>query len=112
MNVKPIELPPVAGELRDMVQFELERHLPFTADDAPFDFVPLPAVRADDPSAGQRVLVAAADRRIIEAVLRVAEEARLRPASITVAAHDLVSLVQPPRRRRQARRGRLATVPQ
>jgi Tfp pilus assembly protein PilN len=100
VTVKPVDLPPVAGELRDMVQFELERHLPFAADDAPFDFVPLPAVRADDPSAGQRVLVAAADRRIVEAVLRVAEEARLRPASITVAAHDLVSLVQAPRRRR------------
>lgn len=100
VTVKPIELPAVDGELRDMVHFELERHLPFPADDAPFDFVPLPAARPEDAGAARRALVAAADRRIIDAVLRVAEEARLRPASVTVAAHDLVSLAQLPRRRR------------
>lgn len=100
VTVKPVDLPAVAGEVRDMVQFELERHLPFPVEDAPFDFIPLPSARAEDPTAGQRVLVAAADRRIVDAVLRVAEEARLRPTSVTVAAHDLVSLVQLPRRRR------------
>lgn len=100
VTVKPFDLPAVGGELRDMVQFELERHLPYPVDDAPFDFILLPSPRAEDPTAGQRVLVAAADRRIVDAVLRVAEEARLRPTSVTVAAHDLVSLVQLPRRRR------------
>jgi len=100
VTVKPIDLPAVAGELRDMVQFELERHLPFPVEDAPFDFIPLPTARAEDPASGQRALVAAADRRIVDAVLRVAEEARLRPSSVTVAPHDLVSLVQLPRRRR------------
>src|SRR5437879_12542741 len=39
--VKPIDLPPVVGEMREMVRFELDRTLPFPADDAPFDFVPL-----------------------------------------------------------------------
>ena len=43
VTVKPIELPEVGGELRDMVQFELERHLPFASDDASFDFSALPA---------------------------------------------------------------------
>src|SRR3990172_12904279 len=38
VTVKPIELPPAAGELRDMVRFELERHLDFPSDDAPFHF--------------------------------------------------------------------------
>src|SRR3990172_4355872 len=38
VTVKPIELPPSAGELRDMVRFELERHLDFPSDDAPFHF--------------------------------------------------------------------------
>lgn len=92
VSVKPIDLPAVGGEVRDMVRFELERHLPFAADDAPFDFTPLPA----EPAAqgGQRVLVTAADRRVMEAALRLADEARLRPSSLTVAAHDLVSLVK------------------
>ena len=43
VTVKPIELPDVGGELRDMVQFELERHVPFPTDDASFDFLELPA---------------------------------------------------------------------
>ena len=95
VTVKPIELPEVAGELRDMVQFELERHLPFPSDDASFDFVPLPT--ETDPSTArplaQRVLIAAADRRVVDGALRLAEDARLRPTSLTVAAHDLLSLV-------------------
>jgi Tfp pilus assembly protein PilN len=92
VSVKPIELPAVGGEVQDMVRFELERHLPFPADDAPFDFTPLPS--EPDAQGGQRVLVAAADRRVMEAALRLAEEARLRPTSLTVSAHDLVSLVK------------------
>src|SRR5207244_10153846 len=42
VTVKPIDLPAVAGGTQDMVKFELERHLPIPADDAAFDFVPLP----------------------------------------------------------------------
>ena len=95
VTVKPIELPSIAGETREMVKFELERHLPIPADDAAFDFVPLPQETEPDgaPSEGRRVLIAAADRRVIDIALRVCEEAKLRPVSITVAAHDLVALV-------------------
>lgn len=100
VSVKPIDLPAVGGEVRDMVRFELERHLPFSADDAPFDFTPLPAEA--DAQGGQRVLVAAADRRVMDAALRLADEARLRPSSLTVSAHDLVSLVKLQRGRRVA----------
>jgi Tfp pilus assembly protein PilN len=100
VSVKPIDLPAVGGEVRDMVRFELERHLPFSADDAPFDFTPLPGPA--DSQGGQRVLVAAADRRVMDAALRLADEARLRPSSLTVSAHDLVSLVKLQRGRRVA----------
>lgn len=99
VTVKPIELPPVEGETRSMVRFELERHLPFPADDAPFDFVPLPPPPAGRPD-GRRVLVAAADRRLVERVLGLARDAKLRPMSVTIAAHDLVGLVATERRRR------------
>ena len=104
VTVKPIELPAVAGGTQDMVKFELERHLPIPADDAAFDFVPLPP-EADGEGAtseGKRVLIAAADRRLIDAALRLAEEAKLRPVSITVAAHDLLALVETDRRHRVA----------
>jgi Tfp pilus assembly protein PilN len=104
VTVKPIELPSIAGETHEMVKFELERHLPIPADDAAFDFVPLPRETEPDgtPSEGRRVLIAAADRRVIDVALRVCEEAKLRPVSITVAAHDLVALVTTDRQQRVA----------
>jgi Tfp pilus assembly protein PilN len=102
VTVKPIDLPAVAGATHDMVKFELERHLPVPADDAAFDFVPLPPDPEVEtpPGEGRRVLIAAADRRLIDAALRLAEEAKLRPVSITVAAHDLLALVETDRRQR------------
>lgn len=95
VTVKPIDLPAVAGEIEEMVKFELERHLPFPADDAAFAFIPLPA-DGDSKSAApaKRVLVTAADRRVIDSALRIAEEANLRPVSLTVAPHDLLGLTE------------------
>lgn len=102
VTVKSIDLPAVTGEVDEMVRFELERHLPYPCEDATFDYLPLPADRPTDPSAapGRRVVVAAADRRVVDSALRIAEEAKLRPVSITVAAHNLVSLVALPRQGR------------
>jgi general secretion pathway protein L len=96
VSVKPIELPRAGREMREMVRFELERHLPFPSDDAPFDFLPLPG---GSPAAGPSapVLVLAADRRVVEGAIRIAQEAKLRPRSVTVAAHDLLALVRPTR---------------
>ncbi|MGH7276941.1 MAG: pilus assembly protein PilM, partial [Candidatus Rokuibacteriota bacterium] len=103
VTVKPIELPPVVGETREMVRFELERHLPFPADDAPFDFLPLqPEAGPGQPAQARRVLIAAADRRVVDAALRLAEDAKLRPVSVTVAAHELLALAQPERNQRVA----------
>jgi Tfp pilus assembly protein PilN len=104
VTVKPIELPAVAGRTHEMVKFELERHLPMPADDAAFDFVPLPTEPAPEgaPPEGERVLIAAADRRIVDSALRLADEAKLRPVSITVAAHDLMTLVETDRHQRVA----------
>ena len=103
VTVKPIELPEVDGELREMVQFELERHLPFPSDDVSFDFSVLPA-ESEGTATGtraRRVLVVAAERRVVEGALRLVEDARLRPISLTVAAHDLLALV-PTRQRGHA----------
>jgi Tfp pilus assembly protein PilN len=104
VSVKPIELPAVAGDVRQMVGFELERHLPFPADDASYDFLPLPAEPAGDRPTPpeQRVLVTAADRRVVDTTLRLAEEAGLRPLSLTVASHNLPSLARLPRDARVA----------
>ena len=97
--VKPIDLPSVGSDLREMVRLNLDGYLPFAAEDAPFDFVTLPAppdaARREEPLV--HVLVAAAEPRVADAALRIAEEARLRPVSLTVAAHDLLGLVRPQR---------------
>ncbi|MGH7312270.1 MAG: pilus assembly protein PilM, partial [Candidatus Rokuibacteriota bacterium] len=97
VTVKPIELPSIDGDVRDMVKFELERHLPFGAEEASFDWVPLPDDREGAGTGSRQVVIAAADRRVVDAALRLAEEAQLRPVSITVATHNLPALV--PRRR-------------
>jgi Tfp pilus assembly protein PilN len=100
--VRPIELPAVSGDLREMVRLNLDGHLPFVAEDTPFDYVALPddADGARSTEAVHRVLVVAADPRVVESAVRIAEEARLKPSSLTVAGHDLPALVQPQRGRR------------
>ncbi len=79
VTVKPIDFPVVGGDMREMVRFELDRHLPFPADDAAFDFLFLPTRPGRRPAATRRVLVAGADRRVVDSVLRIADEAALRP---------------------------------
>jgi Tfp pilus assembly protein PilN len=100
--VRPMEVPAVGGDMREVVRLNLDGHLPFTAEETAFDFVPLPAeAEGTHPQESlHRVLVAAAEPRIVESALRIAEEARLRPTSLTVAAHDLLGLVAPERSRR------------
>jgi Tfp pilus assembly protein PilN len=94
VTVKPIELPSVDGDEREMVRFELDRHLPWGGDDTPFDYLPLPMDGAQMAEGMIRsVLIAAVDRRVIEGTLRLAEDTKLRPVSITVAAHNLPALV-------------------
>ncbi len=99
VTVKPIELPPVAGDVRQMVGFELERHLAFSPENASYDFVALPPDPTAERSATaeQRVLITAADQRVVEAAMRLATDAHLRAMSLTVAAHNLPTLARLPR---------------
>jgi general secretion pathway protein L len=88
--VKAIEFPQVPGaELRRMVGFELERHLPFPASDALFDFYPLLIA----PGRPVRVLLVAAERRFFERVSHLVREAGLTPRLVDVTIHSLGALV-------------------
>ncbi len=101
VTVKPIDFPLVRGDMREMVRFELERHVPFPAEDAAFDFTLMPADSNGTAAPGtQRILVAGADRRVVEGALRIADEAKLKTTSVTVASHDLLGLVKLERKRR------------
>ncbi|HLC42133.1 MAG TPA: PilN domain-containing protein [Methylomirabilota bacterium] len=94
--VKEIELPPAVGEnLDQMVQFELERHLPFPLEDALYVWKPTAPPLKDSP---RRILIVAVERRIIDQVCKLADDLGLRLLSIDLAPHALLSLVEPPRR--------------
>jgi general secretion pathway protein L len=87
--VKVIELPAVAGaDVRRMVGFELERHLPFPAAEALFDFHVLDAT-ADRPV---RVLLVAVERRMFDRVHQLLQQAGLVPRLVDVGIHSLAVL--------------------
>ena len=83
---KAVELPAVAGaDLRRMVGFELERHLPFPPSDAVFDFEVLEN-KADRPL---RVLLVAVERRSQERIHQLLRDAGLTARLIGVGIHSL-----------------------
>ncbi|MBI3458507.1 MAG: pilus assembly protein PilM [Candidatus Rokubacteria bacterium] len=87
--VKVIELPTVAGaDLRRMVRFELERHLPFPPADAIFDF----HVVDQAPGHPVRVLLVAVERRVFEWAHQVLHDAGLVPRLVDVTIHSLALL--------------------
>ena len=96
--VKALELPGGSeGDLGQMVSFELERHVPFPADEICSSWVELPG------EAGQslRLLVTAVGRRALDRPLDLLARAKRRPAAIMVASHELPGLLSralPPRR--------------
>jgi general secretion pathway protein L len=88
--VKTLELPRTeGGSLRPMVAFELERHVPFAAQDIRFDCVPV----AGAPRAVRRVLVMAADGRTVDGALRLLDTLERPPQAVTAACHDLPALL-------------------
>jgi general secretion pathway protein L len=87
--VKVIELPAVAGgDLRRMVGFELERHLPFSPADALYDF----QVLAAQPGQPVRILLAATERRLFERLRQLLRDAGLVPKLLDVGIHAVARL--------------------
>ena len=90
VTVKELELPRGSGgDLGQMVGFELERHLPFAAEEVCFSWVELPS-GVDE---ARRVLAAACGRRSLERPLGLLAGAKRRRAAITVASHELPALL-------------------
>ena len=88
---KAVELPTVPGaDLRRMVGFELERHLPFPPSDAVFDFEVL------DEGAGRpiRILLVAVERRSHERVRQLLRDAGLVPRLVGVGIHSVARLAE------------------
>ena len=87
---KAVELPAVPGvDLRQMVGFELERHLPFPPAEALFDL----EVLAREAGRPLRVLLVAVERRSQERIRGLLRDAGLAPRLVGVAIHSLARLV-------------------
>jgi Tfp pilus assembly protein PilN len=96
--VKALELPAGSeGDLGQMVRFELERHVPFPADEICSSWAELPG----EAGQSRRLLVTAVGRRVLDRPLDLLARAKRRPAAIMVASHELPGLLSrelPPRR--------------
>jgi Tfp pilus assembly protein PilN len=97
--VKLLELPGSArADLGEMVAFELERHVPFPAEDMAWSWSLLPGPK----TAPVNAVVAACERRVTDQAIRVLDDSRLRPLALTVACHDLLNLLVSGARPRRA----------
>jgi Tfp pilus assembly protein PilN len=91
VTAKILELPRAGqGQLGEMVSFELERHVPFPPEDMRFDYALLPGAAKD----ALRILVVASERRTVDGALRLLEEPRLKPGTLTAACHNLPALLR------------------
>lgn len=84
--VRPIELPRMTNrELAESMKFEVERHIPFSAEEIQLDYAPLDDINElpeDQPN--MKVLLAVAQEELIEAYLKVLRVAGLRPVAMDV----------------------------
>ena len=84
--VRPIDLPKMSRkELADTMKFEVERHIPFTADEVVMDYAPL--VEPDELPEGEsnmKVLLAVAQEELVKSYLKVVQVAGLKPVAMDV----------------------------
>lgn len=84
--VRPIDLPKMSlKELADTMRFEVERHIPFTADEVVMDYAPI--IDPDDlpeEETNMKVLLAVAQEELIKSYLKVINVAGLQPVALDV----------------------------
>jgi len=84
--VRPIDLPKMSRkELADTMKFEVERHIPFTADEVVMDYAPI--VEPDElpeSESNMKVLLAVAQEELIKAYLKMLNAAGLQPIAMDV----------------------------
>jgi len=84
--VRPIDLPKMSvKELTDTMRFEVERHIPFTADEVVMDYAPIidPDELPDDET-NMKVLLAVAQEELIKSYLKTIAVAGLQPVALDV----------------------------
>jgi type IV pilus assembly protein PilM len=83
--VRIIEVPKMTKqELAETMKWEVERHVPFAADDVIMDFLPVERPDADPNDQNMEVLLAVAQQEVISAHIETLFAAGLKPAAIDV----------------------------
>jgi general secretion pathway protein L len=91
--VKTLELPSGShSDLGRMVSFELERHVPFPADEICSSWVELPT----EAGQSRQLLVTAVGRHSLDRPLDLLARAKRRPTAVMVASHELPGLLSRP----------------
>lgn len=83
--VRIIEVPKMSdGELEDNMKMDADRYIPFPPSEVIMDFTALRELPSDPDSANMEVLLAAAQREVIDLHVQVLQDAKLDPRSIDV----------------------------
>lgn len=95
--VRVIEVPRMSdSELAETMRWEVERHVPFAADEVIMDFQAVPRSEEDGDSENMEVLMAVAQQEMVDRHVTMLYAAGLRPAAIDVeplaAARALIEL--------------------
>lgn len=84
--VRPIDLPRMTRkELAETMKFEVERHVPFAANEVIMDYAPLVAPEeVPDTEENMKVLLAVAQEELVNAYIKVLKSAKLKPVAFDV----------------------------
>src|SRR5690606_36698059 len=83
--VRVIEVPKMSdGELLDNMKMDADRYIPFPPSEVEMDFKALRELPSDPDSPNMEVLLAAAQREIIDLHVQVLQDAKLDPRAIDV----------------------------
>lgn len=88
--VRQLDVPALApAELREALPFQAQEHLPFPVEEALLDYVLVDSYTTDDREM-QRLLLVAAERSSVDALLGGVAAAKLRPALVDLRAFALI----------------------
>ncbi|MDP8969363.1 MAG: type IV pilus assembly protein PilM [Actinomycetota bacterium] len=96
--VRRLDLPYLPeNELRQSLGFQVQDSIPIPVEQAILDFQILENYQTDEGQLVSRILVVAAQRQMVEAIVGVVGQARLEPTILDLDAFALVRSLAPPR---------------
>jgi len=89
--VRQVDVPQMGhDELAEALPFQVQDSIPISIDDALLDFVPLEQFVTPEGDPMESILAVAVHRDVVDAIMRVLDEAKVSPAAIDLQAFALV----------------------